>query len=53
MLPMDDFFKHEADVNCDCRPFLSTQLQSKLMRKETEVEMFVHRQIKYRKEEQN
>lgn len=53
ILPMDDFFDHEPDVNCDCRPFLTKESENKLMKKETEVHTFVHRQIKYRKDEQN
>ncbi len=53
MMPMEDWFEHRPDLNCECRPFECLEAKRKFENEETAVRVWNHRQIKYNKDRQN
>jgi len=51
--PQDDWFDHPADRNCPCSPFQDPQNVLDINQGRASKYLWVHRQIKYQKENLN
>ena len=50
LMPMDDYFEHEPQLNCDCRPFPDPTNAVEFSAGLANKEVFVHRRVKEDKE---